>query len=496
MKFKRASGILLHPTSFPGKYGIGELGSAGYEFIDFLSSCAQKLWQVMPLGPTGYGDSPYACFSAFAGNHLLISLDELVRQSTLSEADIADPPPFPDDKVDYGSVIDYRSDLLRKSFENFMQGSAPALQEEFDRFCRENQSWLDDYALFMALKESHRGASWDNWGQELATRQKDVLQQWRQRCSRQILAHKYYQFEFLRQWYALKDYANSKGIKIIGDIPIFVAYDSADVWANPELFYLDEKGKPELVAGVPPDYFSETGQRWGNPLYRWDVAAKTGYAWWLERIKASLKLVDILRIDHFRGFESYWEIPASEATAIKGRWVKGPGAELFNTIKRSLGKLPIIAEDLGVITPEVDALRDSVDFPGMRVLQFAFSSDASNRDLPHNYPDNCVVYTGTHDNDTTMGWFNGSCTKQERRHALQYIGVNGKPFNWALIQLAMSSVANLAIIPLQDVLGLGTDARMNFPSTLGGNWAWRYRKEMLNGDIGQQLRELTELYGR
>jgi len=496
MEFERASGILFHPTSLPGEYGIGDLGDAAYRFIDFLNDSSQRLWQIMPLGPTGYGDSPYACFSAFAGNPMLISLEKLREEGLLAQQYLTNAPSFPEDKVDYGPVIEFRFQLLKRSFDNFKIMGDQSLTVEFEGFCTENQPWLDDYALFMALKETHRGASWDNWGWELATRQPDVLKRWQRRLEEQILAHKFYQYLFFKQWAALKQYANQNGIKIIGDIPIFVAYDSADVWSNPDLFYLDENGKPTVVAGVPPDYFSATGQLWGNPLYRWDVIAKTGYAWWIERIKACLATVDILRIDHFRGFESYWEVPFSERNAVHGRWVKGPGAELFNAVEAALGSLPIIAEDLGFITPEVDALRESLEFPGMRVLQFAFSSDASNRYLPHNYPRNCVVYTGTHDNDTTMGWFNGSSTELERKRALQYMGTNGRQFNWEFIKLAMRSVANTAIIPLQDLMGLGTEARMNLPSRLGGNWEWRYRPEMLTDEIKIKLKEITELYGR
>lgn len=496
MELERASGVLLHPTSLPGKYGIGDLGEAAYDFIKFLKDCSQHLWQIMPLGPTGYGDSPYACFSAFAGNPLLISLEKLRDEGLLSPGDLENAPSFSTDKVEYGPLIKFRFQLLKRSFENFIQSADTAWKNQFDQFCSENRFWLEDYALFMALKETHRGQSWDNWGWELATRQSDVLKRWQQRLEEPVLSHKYYQYQFFKQWAALKQVANQNGIKIIGDIPIFVAYDSADVWSNPNLFYLDKNGKPTVVAGVPPDYFSETGQLWGNPLYRWDVNAETGYAWWIDRIQACLKIVDILRIDHFRGFESYWEVAASENTAINGRWVKGPGTGLFKAVEVKLGKLPIIAEDLGVITPEVDALRDSLEFPGMRVLQFAFSTDASNRDLPHNYPRNCVVYTGTHDNDTAIGWFNGSSTENERQRALQYMGTSGDQFNWELIRLAMSSVANTAIIPLQDLMGLGTDARMNFPSTLGRNWTWRYRPEMLTDEIKNRLREFTELYGR
>jgi 4-alpha-glucanotransferase len=491
VNFPRASGILLHPTSLPGRFGIGDLGSTAYRFVDFLAASGQRLWQILPLGPTGYGDSPYQCFSAFAGNHLLISPEKLAEEGLLTPADLENVLPFPEGEVDYGPVIEFKMPLLRRSFANFTP------QDDFAAFCEKNDWWLTDYALFMALKEVHDGIAWDGWRRDIAMRlSAAAVTRWREELADSILFHEYLQYQFSRQWSALKRYANEHGISIIGDIPIFVAHDSADVWTNQELFYLDEKGQPTLVAGVPPDYFSATGQLWGNPLYRWEKMAQTGYAWWVERFRAMLDAVDLIRLDHFRGFEAYWEVPATEDTAANGRWVKGPGADLFDAVNRALGRLPIIAEDRGVITPEVEALRDQFNFPGMKILQFAFGGGGSHLDLPHNYIRNCVVYTGTHDNDTTVGWFTGSGTPAERAFALKYIGSDGRQIHWHFIRLALSSVADMAIIPLQDLMGLGSEARMNYPSRASGNWRWRYTPAMLTPEIGQRLAEMTAVYGR
>ncbi len=496
MESKRVSGILLHPTSLPGRYGIGDLGVAAFKFIDFLVATKQHLWQIMPLGPTGFGDSPYACFSAFAGNPLLVSPEALIQDDLILADDLKEVPYFPEDRVNYGEVIYYKYSLLKQSYTRFKNIKSP-LKTDFEQFCEQNASWLEDFALFMAVKEVHNGCMWAEWSPEIATRQPAAMKSWKKRLADEIKAHQFYQFLFFRQWNEVKKYANANGIKIIGDVPIFVAYDSTDVWAHPELFHLDEKGKPTIVAGVPPDYFSATGQLWGNPLYRWDRLKKLDYQWWIERIQMTLKTVDIIRIDHFRGFEAYWEVPAIEITAVNGRWVKGPAHDLFNAIKRQLNGLPpIIAEDLGVITPEVEALRDDFGFPGMRVLQFAFGSDAKNRDLPHNFPRNTVVYTGTHDNDTAIGWYRNSGTPNEHDHYRRYMGRDGHDVAWDLIRLALSSVADMAIIPLQDIMNLGSEARMNFPSKVGGNWTWRYTDAMLHDGLKNRLLELTALYGR
>lgn len=495
MRFPRCSGILLHPTSLPGRYGIGDLGPQAYSFADFLQETGQGIWQVLPLGPTGYGDSPYQCFSAFAGNPLLISPDLLVEEGVLSAADVADVPNFVTGAVDYGPVIKYKASLLHRAFANWQRAGNAAQDSAFTGFCESKHSWLDDYALFMALKDAHEGAIWSTWERDIATRQPQAMARWSQTLAEQIVSHKFLQYQFYKQWAALKGYAAERGIRIVGDIPIFVARDSADVWSHPELYYLDEQGNPTVVAGVPPDYFSETGQLWGNPLYRWERMARSGYAWWIERFRATLELVDIVRVDHFRGFEGYWEVPATEETAVRGRWVKGPGADLFVAVENALGKLPIIAEDLGVITPAVEELRDRFEFPGMRILQFGFASDANDPFLPHNYIPNCVVYTGTHDNDTILGWFD-TAPEKEREAVLAYFGTDGHDLPWDFIRWLFASVADTAIVPLQEVLSLGTEARMNYPSRLGGNWSWRFQPGSLTPAIRSRLHKLTEIYGR
>jgi 4-alpha-glucanotransferase len=497
MKFERASGILLHPTSLPSPYGIGELGPAAYRWLDWLAGSGCKLWQVLPLGPTGYGDSPYQCFSAFAGNPYLVSSDFLFEQGLLTRDDLSDMPSWDDQRVDFGRLYRWKPALLEKAFSRFSSDPSP-VRAEFDSFRTENAAWLDDYALFMAIKEAHGGGSWDSWPAALRLRETTALAEACTSLAALVLRFSFYQFLFFRQWYVLKAYANKRGIKIIGDVPLFVAYDSSDAWAHPDLFYLDETGKPTVVAGVPPDYFSPTGQLWGNPLYRWEVHKANGYRWWLERIHATLKLVDIVRIDHFRGFAGYWEIPAGNPTAEIGRWAPGPGADFFNVVQNSLGSLPIIAEDLGVITPDVVALREQFGLPGMRILQFAFSGP-DNPFLPHSYPQNCVVYTGTHDNNTTRGWYE-SAPENEKDFARRYLGslesLIPDAFTENLIRTVWASVAVFALAPLQDFLNLGTGARMNFPSRLGGNWEWRMAEDSLNGELQEKIRELNWLYQR
>lgn len=494
MSFPRSSGILLHPTSLPSRYGIGDLGDEAFKWVDFLASANQKLWQILPLGPTGFGDSPYQCFSAFAGNPYLISPDKLLADGLLSRSDLESVPNFPNDNVDYGPVIEYKLSLLDTVYVNYKR--TKILRDEFESFKQKNSAWLDDFALFMALKESHGGAVWSTWEDELVSRQPQALQAAREKYADAVESQELRQFLFFRQWESIKSHAHRHGIKIIGDIPIFVAYDSADVWAHPELFFLDEHGKPTVVAGVPPDYFSATGQLWGNPLYRWDVLKKNNYAWWIERFRATLAVVDIVRLDHFRGFEAYWEIPFGMPTAEVGKWVKGPGADFFNGLKSSLGDLPIIAEDLGVVTKEMTALRDQFNLPGMKVLQFAFSSDGSDLFLPHNFTHNCVVYSGTHDNDTTRGWYESSSTERERDFARRYLGRDGADIAWDLIRLAFSSVADMAVAPLQDILNLGTQARMNLPGRASGNWGWRFAWNQINDGMRERLKEMAMLYGR
>ncbi len=500
MRFLRSSGILAHPTVFPSRYGIGDLGDAAYHFVDFLVQSGQSIWQLLPLGPTGFGDSPYQCFSAFAGNPLLISPDRLVRSGYLPVEAVTHVPEFPLHRVDFGLVINYKGQLLRRAHNHYQSYGTAEQQAAFDAFCEEQSGWLDDFALFMALKTYHmheQGGVWNTWPEDIACRTPAALKRWSSKLADAVAFHKFEQFLFFDQWLELKTYANERGIRIIGDVPIFVAFDSADVWANPELFYLQDDNSPSHIAGVPPDYFSETGQRWGNPLYRWDVMADNKYAWWVKRLRMVLTQVDIVRIDHFRGFEAYWEIPAEEPTAVIGRWVKGPGPAFFHGIEELLGDdLPIIAEDLGVITAEVKALRDEFGFPGMKILQFAFGGEQESDFLPHNYVSaNCVVYTGTHDNETTVGWYHNA-SEQEQDYVRRYLARDGRDIAWDLIRLAYSSIADMAVAPLQDLMGLGNEARMNFPSTLGGNWQWRYSPEMLSDSIAGRLYEMTRLYGR
>ena len=496
MPFPRSSGILLHPTSFPSRFGIGDLGSEAYQFIDFLAKSYQQYWQVLPLGPTGYGNSPYASYSAMAGNPMLISPERLRDAGLLADEDFAIPD-FPLDKVDFDQVAPIKIQLLKKACENFKTKATALVQQEFSGFCESKAFWLDDYALFMALKDSLNGTSWHTWKPELAQRQADAINQVREELLDEIYYHKYTQFEFFRQWSELKQYANMRGIQIIGDIPIYVAHDSADVWANPDIFYLDQNtGVASLMAGVPPDYFSATGQLWGNPVYKWEKLQQLDFGWWVQRFQAMLDYVDIIRIDHFRGFQAYWAVQQGETTAMNGRWIEAPGYALFQTLNDKLGKLPVLAEDLGVITQEVEELRDKFEFPGMKILQFGFGSDPGNPYLPFNYQRNCVVYTGTHDNDTTLGWFN-QLSEHEKQSVLTYLGcTSSEGINWDLIRLALSSIANQAIIPLQDVLGLGTEARMNVPGYAEGNWDWRYQADAVTEELGDRLKTVTTAYGR
>jgi 4-alpha-glucanotransferase len=506
VSFQRASGILLHPTSLPGPFGIGDLGDEAYAFLDFLAASKQHLWQVLPLGPTGYGDSPYQCFSAFAGNTLLISPQRLVQDGLLSEEDTRETPRFPVSYVDFGRAIDYKKSLLDKAFANFRKIGDGALRNDFNAFCHEAAPWLEDYALFRALKDAHAGIEWTRWEPRFAMRDDAALAHARNELRDRVEAEKFFQFLFFMQWAALKSYCHQRQIRIIGDAPIFVALDSADVWTRPEMFKLGADRRPIVVAGVPPDYFSKTGQLWGNPIYNWETMRSTGFEWWIERLRATFSTVDILRIDHFRGFCACWEIPGGDATAERGQWVGVPGRELFSTLRQRFGELPIIAEDLGVITPDVEALRDDFGFPGMRVLQFAFRGDSKTVDLPHNYIRNCVVYTGTHDNDTTVGWFRSKSgrgstrdaeqIKREQDYCLRYLGSNGREIHWDMIRAAWASVANTAVAPLQDVLGLGSRARMNLPASQEGNWRWRFRSGALSRRLSERLAELTGLYGR
>lgn len=495
MKLHRASGVLLHPTSLTGPDGIGDLGPQVCEWIDFLAKAGCKLWQVLPLGPTGYGDSPYQCFSAFAGNPYLVSAALLMDQGLLKRKDLADRPAFPVEKVDFGPVIEWKLLLLNRAYARFKNDANPKLFVDFQKFCKEEESWLNDFSLFMALKEAHGGSSWDQWSKEYRLRDEQSLALFSKENREVIEQHKFRQFIFFSQWNAVHAYANSKGIKIIGDAPIFVSFDSADAWSHPELFYLDEDRKPTVVAGVPPDYFSPTGQLWGNPLYKWDVHKATGYKWWIERLAATFKTVDIVRLDHFRGFAGYWEIPAGKPTAEIGKWKKGPGMPLFKALEKAFPDLPIIAEDLGEITPDVIALRDGLDLPGMKILQFAFAADAKDPFLPHNYPVNCVAYSGTHDNDTVIGWYQTG-TPKEKDFYRRYMARSGEDPAGDMVRGVWGSVAAFAVCPLQDLLRLGTEARMNFPGKASGNWTWRMLPGTLSPQLQKYLVELNTLYLR
>lgn len=503
MTFQRASGILLHPTCLPSRFGIGDLGSSAYEFVDFLASSGQKLWQVLPLGPTGYEHSPYTMnFSAFAGNPLLISLDVLAEEGLLNKDDLtplnADIDP---NQVNFDQVIPHKTKFFKLAFERFGQSLANKQNAEFEQFCQEQSYWLDDYVLFMALLEANEGKDWNEWESAIARREPAALKAAAQALHENILYHKFLQFKFFEQWKKLRAYTNSKNIQIIGDVSIYVCHNSAEVWGNPEIFKLDPKTfAPAYIAGVPPDYFSATGQLWGNPVYNWDHLQKTNFAWWIKRFQATLEYVDIVRVDHFRGFEAYWQVPATEETAINGEWIKAPGVEFFETLSTALGNLPIMAEDLGIITPEVEQLRDRFGFPGMRILLFAFSEGSDNAYLPHHYINNCVVYTGTHDNDTTRGWWI-KASNEEKQLLAKYLGYQSpeeiKEINWVLIRMALASVANLAILPLQDILGLDDSGRMNDPSKIAGNWRWRYNSnDILTQELRDRLLDLTQLYSR
>lgn len=502
MNHTKYAGILAHPTSFPGPYGIGDLGDGAYRFIDFLKKSGLNLWQVLPLGHTGFGDSPYQPFSSFAGQPLIISVDYLKRVGLLYDNDFTNMPAWNPVDIDYCSLIEFKTGLLKKAYERFVDDkvddsitSDAKLMEEYSIFCDTN-SWLTDYALFMASKDYHKGAPWYMWEKSIKSPTEKQKQEWIDKLSAQMGYYKFIQFLFHKQWFALKDYANENGIKIVGDIPIFVALDSVDVWCNKSLFQLDSEGYPTKVAGVPPDYFSATGQLWGNPLYKWSAHTKTGYAWWIERIKHQLSLTDFLRIDHFRGFDKYWAVPYGDETAVNGKWESAPGVNFFTTLEATLGyHLPIIAEDLGEIDQSVIDLRDKFGLPGMKILQFAFENPNENAFLPHNYDRNCVCYTGTHDNDTTLGWYKNSYESSKDK-LRRYYNTDGGDVCWTLIRACFSSVANMAIVPMQDVLCLDTWARFNTPGVAAGNWTWRFTYNDLNDQVAARLYETAKLYGR
>lgn len=494
-QFERSSGVLLHLSSLPNEYGIGTLGKESYEFVDLLASMNQKIWQLCPVGPTGYGDSPYQCFSAFAGNPYFVSLEKLVEYNLLSEGDLPEKQPsacF----IDFGRLYNERFPLLYKAYENFRAGTSNLNANKVEFFQLQNREWLDDYALFMALKKEHGGKSWHEWEKDLRMRKSQTLDFFRDKLAYEIDFHGFIQFLFFEQWEKVKNYANSKGVKIVGDMPIYVASDSSDAWANTEMFMFDEDRKPVKVAGVPPDYFSVTGQLWGNPLYNWDKLKETNFKWWIDRCKAGLKLFDFLRVDHFRGFTGFWAVPFEEKTAIKGEWLPACGYELFTEIKNQLGVLPILAEDLGVITSDVEKLRDDFNFPGMRILQFAFdSAEPALNFLPHSYSFNSIVYTGTHDNQTLLGWYRGA-KETVQAFARDYLNAKEETILKDFIRAATASTAVFSIIPMQDLLGCGDEARMNVPSVASGNWQWRFDFDNLSEEMFDFFKHITELYSR
>ena len=495
MRFPRSCGTLVHPTSFPSKYGMGDLGNEARVFIHFLVRTGQSIWQMLPLGPTGYGNSPYASYSAFAGNHYLISIDKLVEKKLLQSSEAAEAELPATLRADYEGSYEAKDNLYTTAADRYYERMTKEEEKNLDSFRKQNEYWLGDYCLFMACSKANGRKPWNLWDKKLAQRDTETITKIRKKYEKELRYQVWYQYEFFSQWADIKQYANKYGIRVIGDIPIFVDHNSADVWSNPSYFAVDKQGNRKLVAGVPPDYFSETGQLWGNPLYNWKVMKKDGFSWWIERFKQMFELYDAIRVDHFRGFDAYWEVSANEKTAIKGKWVKAPGRELFKTIREKLGELPIIAEDLGVMTPSVEDLRDSFDFPGMKILQFAFDSDAENAFLPHNYSQNSVTYTGTHDNDTTIGWYQ-SAPEVEKHRMREYTRSDGSQPEWELIRLGMLSVADQAIFPLQDYMSLGTEHRMNLPATVGDNWLWRYTPDMLHNIDEGRIKKMVDMGNR
>lgn len=497
MTSERVSGVLCHITSLPSYGGVGDFGPAAYEFVDFLAASKQRLWQVLPLSPTGYGSSPYSALSAFAGNYQLISLEHLVRDGYLAPERIEGLPGH-DGPCDFGAVFERKLPLIEEAAANFLDHASEELRQSFQRFTQDNTSWLTDYAMFSVLRRRFEYKSWNEWPEEFCLRKGESLSRLMTESRRELAVEQVIQFFFDQQWSALRRYCEKKDVRILGDVAIFVSYDSADVWTHPEIFELDEKRNPIRVSGVPPDYFSATGQRWGNPLYKWGLLEERGFDWWVARIRRALALYDSIRLDHFRGFEAYWSIDAEEETAINGHWVKAPGHALFHRLKEIFGELPFIAEDLGLITPEVDELREYFGMPGMRILQFGFSDRGAHLYLPHRMVPNSVVYTGTHDNNTTLGWWREDATETERRNVQTYLHPieHDGQIVWAMVKAAATSVANTCIFPLQDILHLGADCRMNTPSAPTGNWSWRYAPAALHPDFAAQLAAITEITDR
>jgi 4-alpha-glucanotransferase len=496
MKFERCSGLLLHITSLPGKYGIGTLGKEAYDFVDFLILSDQKIWQILPLGHTSFGDSPYQCFSAFAGNPLLLDLEKLADDGWLSAKDFKLAKPFRDDMVDFGPVIEWKYPILKKAYKNFMEKANKIQKSKYERFCTKHAHWLNDYTLFVAIKNHFKGMPWYMWPEDIKNREQSAMKFYLDNLKEEVDFYKVLQFFFFKQWYDLKAYANKNLIRIFGDIPLYVAHDSVDAWSHPESFQFDEHRNPTAVAGVPPDYFSETGQLWGNPLYDWDNLRETNFQWWVDRVRSNFELYDILRIDHFRGLAAYWAVPYGETTAINGEWIDAPGQEMIQALYNELGDLTIVAEDLGIITPDVEELRDNFGLPGMKILQFAFDTAEDHNFLPHTYEKNCIVYTGTHDNNTCRGWFDESCEEDKKKLREYFFNVDEKHISWSLIKLAWSTVASVAIAPLQDVLSLDAESRMNFPGKAEGNWAWRYLTGTLTEELAEELRKVTKIYER
>ena len=495
MKFERSSGILLHPTSLPGPFGIGDLGPQAYRWIDFLGEAGCTWWQVLPLGPTGFGDSPYQSFSAFACNPYLISPEILLAENLLEDEDLGDLPAFPEDRIDFGAVIQWKINLLDRSFYRSQSQPAPNHTAAIEEFRKTNADWLEDFALFMALKDAHDGAPWHSWEAPLRKRDAKALKHARSVHQEAIQRQIFRQYLIFSQWNNLHEYARERRIRVIGDLPIFVSHDSADVWVHTDLFFLKKNGKPKFISGVPPDYFSPTGQLWGNPLYRWKIHRRYGYDWWISRLKMVFRQLDMIRLDHFRGFAGYWEVPGNASTAEKGRWVSAPGMDFFKNVKDVFGDLPIIAEDLGVITPDVVAMREKFGFPGMKILQFAFSGNPQDAFLPHHYSKNCVVYTGTHDNDTALGWYE-RVSEQEKGFYRQYLDRDGSNISWDLIRSCWASVADFALAPMQDFLDLDNRARMNYPGNPSGNWQWRMPASAMNPELKFRIHELNFMYSR
>ena len=507
MNLPRCAGILLHVTSLPSAYGIGDFGPEAFRFADQLAAAGQTLWQVLPLGPTGAGNSPYQSFSAFAGEPLLISLELLVREGILTKDDLEDAPDFAAGITEYERVGTWKLPLLRKAYRNFYQTASPATLHLFQQFIADHTLWLDDYALFVALKDKFgRDKSWTAWEKDLVQRNPATLARYREELKEEVECQKYWQFVFYRQWDCLRKHCAARGVRIMGDIPIYVSHDSSDVWSHPKQFLLEKNGEPKAVSGVPPDYFSKTGQLWGNPIYNWKAMTQSGFQWWIDRFRGTFHLYDALRVDHFRGFESYWEVPAKEETAINGKWVKAPGEKLFRAVTTSLGQLEIIAENLGDITPEVEELRRKFNLPGMAILQFAFGIEGNAASYRlHNLERQVIAYTGTHDNDTTMGWWNSDGNdstrseedvRKEREFTLKYLGPNDEPMNWKMIRALQGSVAQVVIFPMQDILGLGSEARMNRPGIAEGNWSWRMSPHAFTADFQERLLELATVYDR